>query len=67
MNRIVLLCALALAAPGCTDGHRPTSYQRLPACPTEDSVSCYWDAKVRGNGLGNSFWTEADGTVHLTG
>jgi hypothetical protein len=24
----------------------------LPACATEDSTGCYWDADTRGNGLG---------------
>lgn len=27
----------------------------LPACETEDSDNCYWDASSRGNGSGNSF------------
>jgi hypothetical protein len=27
----------------------------LPACPTEDSENCYWDATVRGNHRGESF------------
>lgn len=27
----------------------------LPACPTEDSTGCYWDASIRGNGEGHSF------------
>lgn len=26
-----------------------------PACPTEDSTHCYWDASVQGNGVGTSF------------
>lgn len=24
----------------------------LPACATEDSVNCFWDASEQGNGLG---------------
>lgn len=28
----------------------------LPACEQEDSKNCYWDATIRGNGLGNSFY-----------
>lgn len=35
----------------------------LISCPTEDSDNCYWDAKTRGNGVGESFiaW---DGQVY---
>ena len=25
-------------------------------CVTEDSRDCYWDATIRGNGEGRSFW-----------
>lgn len=33
-------------------------------CVTEDAPGpCYWDATVRGNGLGDSFTVAADGTV----
>lgn len=28
----------------------------LPACETEDSSNCYWDAATRGNGEGISFY-----------
>ena len=27
----------------------------FPACPTEDSVRCAWDAEAQGNGTGASF------------
>lgn len=27
----------------------------LPECTTEDSIQCYWDATVQGNGQGQSF------------
>lgn len=27
----------------------------FPACPTEDSTRCGWNAQEQGNGLGNSF------------
>ncbi len=27
----------------------------LPACPTEDSSNCRWDAARQGNGYGQSF------------
>ena len=33
----------------------------LPACATEDSTWCYWDASTRGNGIGTSFVTLLDG------
>lgn len=38
----------------------------IPAkpCKTEDSSNCYWDAGVRGNGKGRSFWTGRNGKVH---
>lgn len=28
----------------------------LAPCPTEDSVDCFWDATVQGNGVGQSFF-----------
>lgn len=34
----------------------------LPACATEDSDNCYWDAEEQGNGQGRSF-TVIDGVV----
>jgi len=34
-----------------------------PPCPTEDSVSCYWDAESRGNGQGRSFVVDDYGHV----
>lgn len=34
----------------------------IPACQTEDSDNCRWDAEVQGNGEGRSF-TVTDGTV----
>jgi hypothetical protein len=41
-------------------------YWSIPTkpCKTEDSINCYWDAGVRGNGKGRSFWTGRDGKVH---
>lgn len=29
--------------------------KRLRPCPTDDSSNCYWNARVRGNGLGTSY------------
>lgn len=34
----------------------------LPPCPTEDSVSCYWDATTMGNGQGRSYTMDEHGT-----
>lgn len=34
----------------------------LPACATEDSDNCYWDAEEQGNGQGRSF-SVVDGVV----
>lgn len=36
----------------------------LPACETEDSVSCYWDGDTMGNGRGLSFINDSDGKSH---
>lgn len=33
----------------------------LPACPTEDSSFCRWDASVQGNGEGTSFVSTWEG------
>lgn len=38
-------------------------YTPLPACPTEDSTNCYWDAVTNGNSTGQSF-ANIDGTIH---
>lgn len=37
----------------------------LPACPTEDSDNCHWNASTHGNGVGHSF-TVINGEVHYT-
>ena len=34
-------------------------------CPYEDSRSCVWDARHRGNGLGRSFAVDRRGGVHV--
>lgn len=35
-------------------------------CVTEDSVNCYWDASIRGNGSGHSFIVRAvPGRAHI--
>lgn len=38
------------------------AFADLPACATEDSTNCYWDAAVNGNGEGASF-IDRDGVV----
>ncbi|USH44460.1 membrane protein [Microbacterium phage Cassita] len=38
----------------------------LPACSTEDSTNCYWDATTHGNGLGQSF-LDINGTAYYFG
>ena len=43
-------------------GHAP----QLPPCPTEASVSCYWDGDTMGNGMGRSYTVDADGTLTYT-
>lgn len=30
-------------------------FAALPACPTEDSTNCAWDAQAQGNHIGTSF------------
>jgi len=35
-----------------------------PACETEDSNGCFWDAEESGNGLGVSFYADEDGNVY---
>lgn len=35
----------------------------LPACATEDSTHCYWDASVQGNGQGASFISLSEDAV----
>lgn len=35
----------------------------LEPCAQEDSVNCYWNANVMGNGSGQSFTSDADGNI----
>jgi hypothetical protein len=37
--------------------------QTLPACQSEDSTNCVWDAHTQGNGKGTSF-VNLDGTAY---
>lgn len=43
---------------------QPAPEPRTPACATEDSTGCYWDATTRGNGQGESFYTDAEGNTY---
>ena len=45
--------------------HIPASDPRrgYEPCVTEDSIACYWDADVQGNGIGDSFTTDANDVV----
>jgi hypothetical protein len=40
--------------------------RNLPPCEFEDSIGCFWDAKVQGNGHGTSFWVDNEGKVHTS-
>lgn len=57
----VLLAAAMLAAVAIAT---PNNVAPLPACPTEDSIGCYWDASTRGNGIGRSFIADQSGAIH---
>lgn len=49
--------------PTRADGTWPTNL-----CPEEDSPGpCLWIASKQGNGLGRSFWVDADQNVHYFG
>lgn len=37
-------------------GDNPPRWMTFP-CPVEDSSGCYWDASVRGDGRGQSFYS----------
>lgn len=39
----------------------------IPACPTEDSTGCYWDASTQGNGNGRSFVAITDDFIIYIG
>ena len=49
-----ILAATAMASAGQSGA--------LPACPTEDSRNCFWDAGAHGNGEGRSF-VEVEGRI----
>lgn len=65
MKRRLLALALLVALTGC-EGKSAPEYAKLPPCATEDSTGpCYWDARSRGNGQGQSFWIDAKGRYHF--
>lgn len=37
--------------------------EAFPACAQEDSANCVWDARIRGNGQGDSF-IDVNGTAY---
>jgi hypothetical protein len=57
MKRVIACAVTALALTACDPA---TS---LPACPTEDSNGCAWDASQHGNGIGRSFVADDQGNV----
>ena len=65
-----ILTAVVTAAVGLTIGACDAPLERrgnpLPACQTEDSINCHWDAKKQGNGMGRSFNAGPDGTITYT-
>jgi hypothetical protein len=61
MITLLIAALLSLLPSGTADSLAPAL---LPACATEDSAACYWDASTHGNGLGRSFWTDHAGTLH---
>lgn len=55
LARTALFLAVVLGVHAIAYGIVPayvTGGLTLPACPTEDSVGCFWDASEQGNGLG---------------
>jgi hypothetical protein len=61
---IVIAVTLALAI-GNAVGHWPAAIAGMPACPTEDSTNCVWDASSRGDGNGRSF-VDIDGVAYYS-
>ncbi len=63
---LVLVAFFAgFAVRGTADRFRPAD-ATFPACTTEDDErDCYWNARERGNGLGQSFIRYNGGTYYL--
>lgn len=58
---ITIIAAVTGGALGLMSG--VLSVPASTPCPTEDSVSCYWDASTMGNGTGASFTVDATGNL----
>lgn len=52
-----------VALVACVLSASPAAAPSLPACVTESSTNCYWDATTSGNGLGRSF-VDIDGIAY---
>lgn len=53
---------------GIRDTPKDADYKAtLPACSTEDSTNCVWDARIHGNGEGRSFVDLNGHTYYLEG
>lgn len=52
--------AFYVATDDATSPAEPTT----PICQGEDDTDCFWDAETQGNGLGKSFYTDADGNTY---
>ena len=52
----VLLTTTAAIAAGTASAEAPSPKWLTRPCPYEDSVNCYWDAGVQGDGGGHSFF-----------
>lgn len=59
------LAGLILAASYGVPSQSEVERDSLPACATEDSDNCYWDAQTMGNGQGRSFYV-INGSVTYT-
>lgn len=56
----LLLGAALLAAPVAA---LAVQHDSQPACATEDSNGCCWNAAKQGNGLGRSYCADAQGVL----
>jgi len=60
---LAMIGAVALGAAGWhAGGVENDEWYGLEPCVTEDSDNCYWDAELRGNGKGWSFYV-IDGQI----
>lgn len=47
-----------------TEGSNSPFMPSARSCATEDDTNCFWDATTQGNGIGNSFYTDAAGNTY---